>query len=79
MRIITHTSINTTFNSYHGGIDIVFTKGGIHTLTNLDITNLTFVDLFPDLGQFKDLILQMQFKPKIIIIAINTPLINFFF
>jgi hypothetical protein len=65
MRIITRTSINTTFNSYCGGIDIVFTKDGIHTLADLDITNLTFVDLFPNLGQLKDLTFQMQFKPKL--------------
>jgi hypothetical protein len=64
MKIITHISINITFNSYRDGIDIVFTKNGIHTLTDLDITNPTCVDLFPDLEQLKDLIPQMQFKPK---------------
>jgi hypothetical protein len=79
MRIITRTSINTTFNSFCGGIDIVFTKDGIHTLTNLHITNSTCADLFLDLGQLKDLILQMQFQPKKEIIVIDTPLIKFFF
>jgi hypothetical protein len=71
--------INTTFNSYHSGIDIVFTKDGTHTLVNLDITNPTCADLFPDLGQLKDLILQMQFKPIFFFIVIDIPLINFFF
>jgi hypothetical protein len=54
MKIITCISINTTFNSYHGTIDIMFTKDGIHTLANLDKTNPTHVDLFPNLGQLKD-------------------------
>jgi len=63
-KIITRISINTTFNSYRDGIDIVFTKNRIHTLANLDIANPTCADLFPDLGQLKDLILQMQFKTK---------------
>jgi len=64
MKIIMCTSINTTFNSYRGGINIMFTKNGIHTLIDLDIINPTCVDLFLDLGQLKDLIPQMQFKPK---------------
>jgi len=37
----------TTFNPFHWRIDIVFTKYGIHTLGNIIIANLTWIDLFP--------------------------------
>jgi hypothetical protein len=42
-----HAFPSTTFNSFHWQIDIVFTKYGIHTLGNIVIVNIMWVDLFP--------------------------------
>jgi hypothetical protein len=41
-----HVLPSTTFNSSCWQVDIVFTKIGIHTLTNVVIINPTWVDLF---------------------------------
>jgi hypothetical protein len=35
------------FNSSHQQVNIVFTKDGIHTLTNIVIVNPTQANLFP--------------------------------
>ncbi len=42
-----HAFPSTTFSSSYQRIDNVFTKDGIHTLTNVVITNPTHVDLLP--------------------------------
>jgi hypothetical protein len=39
--------LSTTFNSFHQWIDIVLTKEGIHTLTDVVIVDPTQVDLLP--------------------------------
>jgi hypothetical protein len=40
-----HAILSTTFNSFHRRVDIVFTKDGIRTLTNIVIVDSTWMDL----------------------------------
>jgi hypothetical protein len=42
-----HAFLSTTFNSSRQWIDIVLIKDGICTLTNVVITNPTWIDLLP--------------------------------
>jgi hypothetical protein len=44
-RKITHTSPLTTFHFFHWQVDIVFTKDGIHSLTNVVIADPTWANL----------------------------------
>ncbi len=54
-----HALLLGTFNSSHQQIDIVLTKDGIRTLVDIVIVNPTCVIYFPNLAQFKDLLLLM--------------------
>jgi hypothetical protein len=73
-----HTLPSTTFNFSHWRVDIVLTKDGIYTLTNVVIVDLMWVDLLPDLAQFKYLSPSMQLKTKKKgVITTDTPPINF--
>jgi hypothetical protein len=59
------------FNSFNWRVDIVLTKNGIHTLTDIIIVDPTQANLFHDLSQLKDLLPMMEPKK-----GVNTPLIN---
>jgi hypothetical protein len=71
-----HALPSTTFNSSCWQVDIVFTKDGKHTLIDVVIANPTWGNYLPNLVQLKDLLCQMQFKPKRGPITIDIPLIK---
>jgi hypothetical protein len=67
--LLLHALMSTTFNSSRQWINIMFTKIGIHTLTNVVIVDvviadLMWIDLLPWTCTIQKFIAFIQFKPK---------------
>jgi hypothetical protein len=71
-----HVFLSNMFNPFCWQVNIVFTKDGIHTLANVVIIDLMWVDLFPQFCATQRFVASNVVQTKKRTIVNDTPLIN---